>query len=152
MLISRQLDVHRWDSHAAAVARDYWEQRGFTNAAVNADLEIIGTRGSWLGNLTSYNMSKLRASIRMSPVGAERIALELDVNTWGQQITQWNHAYWRLEIIEVQRLLRGDGDLSDLWQRFKDDSRRASILWTFTVMLGGQRLSDVWNDTISNLE
>ena len=78
--------------------------------------------------------------------------MELDVNSLGQQITQWNRAYWRLEIIEVYRLVQGDADLTEIWRRFEKDSRLASIKWTVSLMILGQRLSKDWEAAISDLE
>lgn len=152
MKISRELEVGQWDQPAVSVVLAYWKQRGFTNATVDSGMELRGTRGSWLGNLFSYDMSKVRASLKMSPIGQNRINVELHVRTFGQQITQWNRAYWRLEIVEVHHLLLGCGNIPEVWSRFLNDSRQASISWTFSLMKYGQQLTDEWEFAISNLE
>src|SRR5262249_3128665 len=139
MKIVRLLDVRCWDQQAGMVALAYWRRRGFTNAEIRPGLEVVGTRGPWLGNFTPLNMSKVRALLRMRPVEPERIEVELDVNSLGQQVTGWNRAYWRLEMIEVHRLVQGDSDIAEVWRRFEKDARRASILWAFSMMILGQR-------------
>jgi hypothetical protein len=152
MKISRQLEVHRWDQAAAAAALAFWKRRGFKNVAIDLDLELVGSRGSWFGNLTSFDMSKLKTSLRMSSWKSDRVVVELDVNTFGQHITEWNRAYWRLEIIELHTILICEGDISALWERFRQDSRRASILWAVSSTILGQRLPKDLEATISMLE
>ncbi len=152
MKITKQLEVHCWDQDAANKAIAFWNRRGFRNAAINSNLELVGTRGSWFGNFTSFNMSKLKTSLTMSSPKSDQVVVELDVNTLGQLITEWNLAYWRLEIIELHTILLGEGNISDLWHRFQRNSRRASILWMFSFMTLGQHLPEDLEATISKLE
>ena len=155
MKLIRDLRVLTWDNLAVDRAIAYLRDRGFADAQAfeeQTGLVVIGTRGSWLGNLTSFDMTKLRAKIRVFSKAPGCVTFDLDVNTFGQQITQWNIATWRLEIAEFHRVLRGLGHLEDVWLRFRRDTGSAGLRWTLTLMQGGQTLTDSWETEIKKLE
>jgi hypothetical protein len=155
MTFQRQLVLPCWDVRVSRIALEYVRSRGFSDAEVlpgGRGPIITGKRGSWLGNLTSFDMKKLRAKIRLVGEATGEVRVELAVCTFGQQITQWNRAVWRLELIELRRVLLGLGPIDDVWSRFDRDSRSAAILWTFTAARGGQRLSDAWEAELRELE
>jgi hypothetical protein len=152
MLIARDLDVPAWDESVARAAATYLRSRGFKNADVSPGPTVTGTRGSWIGNFTSFDMTRLRARVRLAPRLPGVIAVELDVNTFGQQITDWNRAVWRLEIVELHRVLRGRDPLGDLWGRFHKDARAAARRWAVSFAIAGQRLSEDWNNELHALE
>lgn len=155
MKLVRTLQIGTWDSRTAEQAVEYLKSRGFQDAraaTAASGLTVAGTRGSWRGNLTSFDMTKLRARIRLSTTTAGQVTVELDVNTFGQQITEWNKATWRLELAELRRMLLGQGRIDTVWERFAQDRRAASLRWTFTFMVGGQRLPERWETEIQELE
>ena len=91
-------------------------------------------------NLVSYDMSRLRADLRIQSPEPERIYLTLTVCTVFQQITEWNRAYWELELATCESFLQR-GDLRETqWTEFRKANRRAALVWTFTMGLGGQRM------------
>lgn len=122
------------------------------NAQVSSQLIVAGSRGNWTGNLTSFDMAKLITKIRISSCEVGTILVELDINTFGQQITEWNVAVWRLEILELHRVICGLSHIDNVWKRFGRDARSSYIKWAFTMMIGGQRLSKTWETEISRLE
>jgi hypothetical protein len=152
LTVVRQLAVPAWDKLVAEQALAFWSQRGFADAAIQPGLEIVGSRGSWLGNFTSYDMSRLKTSLCVQPAANDRLHVRLEINTFGQQITEWNRAYWRLELIDFKRFLRGEKDIASLWARFHAGDRRASVKWTLSLGLFGQYLPDDLETEICTLE
>ena len=155
MRLLRHVSVPSWNSETADLAVRYLRSRGYADARVSDHPYgpvVDGTRGSLLGNLISFDMTKLRAKIKVLLHSPGSVTVDLDVDTTGQQITQWNVATWRIEIAELHSILRGGGLLDDVWRRFRKDYRAANLRWTFTFMLGGQGLSDAWENELSSLE
>jgi hypothetical protein len=154
--LQRQFLLSQWNESTAATTVAYLSSRRFADAHLiteaGSDPIVAGSRGSWLGNFTSFDMTKLRAKIRIAGKATGSVRVDLEVNTFGQQITQWNSTIWRLELIELHRVLRGLGRIDDIWSRFDRDYRSAAIRWTFTAMMGGQRLSKEWEAQLLELE
>ena len=151
MHMSRELRLPTWDKSTAQVAATYLSSRGFRNPQMLAGPVIRGTRGSWLGNLTSFDMTKLKATVSISP-SASGALVDLDVNTRGQLITEWNVAVWRLELVELQRVLRGAGHIGEVWSRFNRAARSGAARWVMTLATGGRDLADTWEQEIAGLE
>lgn len=155
MKLERHLRLPAWNDELAGRAASYLQSRGFSNARLSSSdgvLVVSGNRGSWLGNFTSFDMTQLLAKVRVAGIATGNVDVELNVNTFGQQITQWNIAVWRLELVELHHILTGRGPIDDVWNRFKKDARSAAVRWTFTAMFAGQRLSPEWDQEIRNLE
>lgn len=153
MVFRRIIRVPAWDAPTRELALGYWRERGFRfTAAQKADEEEIGWRGSAWGNLTSYNMSKLRASLTIltgdragagasideigdvAATGDETLVqFEMHVDTWAQHISEWNRAYWLLELATAESwLLHGDKQEAE-WRRFLAASRKAALIWSLTL-------------------
>lgn len=155
MKLMRTVPLTTWDDAAAQRAIEYLRTRRFVNARASSSPTgpiVAASRGSWLGNFTSFDMTKLRAEIHLSSAAVRSVEAVLDVTTFGQQITQWNKATWRLELIELDRVLRGLGTIDGVWARFKPDARAAAFKWTLTLMEGGQRLPPDWEAELQELE
>jgi hypothetical protein len=150
--LRRRLVVPDWSEHSANSAVAYLRERGFVDARVEEDLTVTGSRGSWLGNVTSFDMRRLRARIVVSADESGSLCVLLDVNTIGQAITEWNQAVWRLELVEVHRVLCGQPRLEDVWERLRDSSRWTSFLWMLTSTGKGTRLSPEWEAELRDLE
>jgi hypothetical protein len=126
------------DMRQQAVA--YWRERGFVFSEPLHAEEQIGRRGSFWGNLTSFDMSKLRATLTITRVSPTEAEFVMDVDTSMQSITEWNQAYWRLEMdIAESWLLRGDKQEAE-WQEFDQQWRRAARLWCVTFGVGGNKM------------
>jgi hypothetical protein len=84
-------------------------------------------------------MTRLRADLRISSPQSDRIDLVLTVHTAFQHITEWNRAFWDLEMATCESvLLRGDQREAE-WTEFMRAHRKAAIIWTLTCSLGGRR-------------
>ncbi len=152
MKIVRQLKLPIWDDNIAKVAVAYLQSRRFLDAQVSPELIIIGSRGNWIGNLTSFDMTKLITTVRISSCEVGTIVVELDINTFGQQITEWNAAVWRLEIVELHRVICGLDRIDNIWKQFGRDASWSYVKWAVTLMIGGQHLPETWETEISSLE
>ena len=155
MIIRRQFLASGWNKNTASVVLDYLMSRGFSDAQVeqvSSRLIITGTRGGWIGNLTSFDMSKLRSRIEVVGDASGLVHVDLKVSTFGQQITEWNRAYWRLELVELCSVVLGRGRIADVWARYAGPRRQAAVLWTLFGMFFGRRLSDDWRSEIGQLE
>ena len=152
MKVTRDVEVPTWNAEAATAGVDYLRRRGFCNAQLLADLLVIGNRGSLWGNLTSFDMTKLRAVIRLSSNRKNHVFAELLVDTFAQQITEWNLATWRLEMAELHRVVCGVGHLEGVWDRFQQESRAAGRAWTKTLGREGAALPEAWEREIRHLE
>lgn len=155
MKLERQFALAAWDDDAASTVVEYLRSRGFANvevSSVDGAPLVLARRGSWWGNLTSFDMTKVRAEIRVGGAEAGTVGVELEVQTFAQEITQWNAAVWRLELVELQRVLCGRGRLGDVWSRFNRDRKFASLRWVLSGMTHGKRLSQGWEAELKDLE
>jgi len=150
--ISKQISVPTWDASARRRAAEYWHRRGFEDARAADGDSLIGSRGSWFGNLTSFDMTKLRARLEVVPMTPQSVTVTLHVETFGQVITEWNRAVLRLEVCEFAHVVNGAGDLQAVWTRFRGDDRKASWNWGFSLGVRGSMLSDDWGGVIDRLE
>lgn len=153
MKLRRRMLLNTWDEESTRVTVEYLKRRGFADAGISGDgTGIVGSRGSWLGNFTSFDMTKLRAKIQISSTKAGDVRIELDVNTIGQVITRWNVAVWRLELIELRQLLCGLGPIDDIWSRFAKDDRSAAAAFAVSSGLRGHSLVGTWEAELSEFE
>lgn len=152
MKLRRRLVVSDWSKHSADRAVAYLQERGFIDARVSEGLTVTGSRGGWLGNLTAFDMTRLRARIVVSLDASGTLDVLLDVNTFGQAITDWNQAVWRLELIELHRILCGQPRIGDVWERLRASSPWTTFLWMLTRTRKGRRLSPEWETELRNLE
>jgi hypothetical protein len=117
----------------------FWSTRRFRFGEAS-DMSLSAERGHLAWNLISYDMTKLRAHLNIGPTESNRILVRLRVQTSFQQITEWNRAFWDLEMETCESYcLRGDLREAD-WQSFLKASRRAALLWTFTGGFMGQKV------------
>lgn len=155
MKISREFRVPDWNDGSARAAAEYLRTRGFADARVQSEgplLVVSGSRGSWIGNFTSFDMRKLRGRITVSGDGSGRVGVELHINTLGQQVTEWNRAFWRLELVELCAVTSGRAPIAEVWARYSQPRRRSAILWSLTGALFGRRLTPEWVAELDRLE
>ncbi len=118
----------------------FWSERRFRFSDISATTTLTATRGNILWNLVSYDMTRLRADLSINATQPGAIDLTLVVHTTFQQITEWNRAFWDLEMATCESfLLRGDTREAE-WIEFTRAHRRANIIWTFTLTLGGRKM------------
>jgi hypothetical protein len=128
-----------WTEGSRQKLISFWSARRFRFSEASA-ASLIATRGHILWNLVSYDSTRLRAELSICSSEPDRIALMLTVHTAFQQITEWSRAFWDLEMETCESFLLC-GDLRDVeWVEFMKAYRRAAIIWTLTLTLGGRRI------------
>ena len=117
----------------------FWSERRFRFSDASA-ASLFAKRGHVLWNMVSYDMTRLRADLNIEPAQLDRISLVLTVHTVFQQITQWNRAFWELEMATCESFLLHDDRRDAEWVQFMKAHRKAALVWTLTLGLGGQRI------------
>jgi len=117
----------------------FWATKRF-RFLVQVNESLSATRGNFLWNLFAYDMSRVRADLNIRPSHSGRISLALTIYTAFQKVSEWNWAFWELEMATCKSfLLRGD--LRELeWIQFRKGHRKAGLIWTFTLGIGGRRM------------
>lgn len=137
--IEKRILLPAWDEKTQRNVISFWQKRGVTFTEAEGET-LQGWRGSLWGNMTSFDMGKLRAHLTVSRTGPTEIECVLDVDTSYQDITEWNEAYWHLEIDTLESyLLRGDLR-EDEWRQFQRDSRAAAWQWTLSLTQRGRKM------------
>lgn len=117
----------------------FWSERRFRFVDTSI-VPLVARRGHILWNLISYDMMRLRADLSISSSKPSHIDLLLTVHTTFQQITECNRAFWDLEMATCESfLIRGDKRETE-WVEFMRAHRKAAIIWTLTMGVGGQRI------------
>lgn len=139
MEISKLVSLPRWDGEQRRRAIQFWMDRGFRFRQADSD-PLVARRGSLWGNLTSYDMGKLAATLTIECKSPDAIECVMVVNTVFQDITEWNQAYWQLEMESFESwLLHGDKKEAE-WSEFLNGSRRAAIEWTLSCGRFGRKM------------
>jgi len=140
--IAKAIEIPAWDASARQNAVIFWQKRGMVFTEIT-DISLTGHRGSWFGNLTSYDMSKLKAILTTSQIGPQEIFCSLEINTEFQMITEWNKAYWELELKTLESfLVRGDQREQE-WEQFQKDSKAAAWQWSLSFTWLGRKLPKI---------
>jgi len=119
----------------------YWSGRRYRFCDEH-DLPLIATRGSVWGNLISFDMSRIRATVRIEPVNIEEVLLTTTVDGQFQTITEWNRAYFQFELAACGSFVSsGDLHIAD-WSEFLKEHRKAGIQWAFSLGRIGNRIPE----------
>lgn len=81
-------------------------------------------------------MSKLTVSI--SP--KNEVHCILTVNTFMQIITDYNRAWWNLEMEIFKSFLLQTDEQDARWEKFKDNYKNAAIAWTLSSGIVGNKM------------
>jgi len=145
--IRKTISLPVWDETTKQKILTYWEARGIVFTDTQGDV-LTGRRGSMIGNLISFDMSKLLANLTVSRTGASEIECILEVNTILQIVTEWNTAYWQLEMDTLESwLLHNDGKEAE-WRLFQRGMRKAATQWATSLGRRGNRLTPEVEETI----
>ncbi|MFM7187654.1 MAG: hypothetical protein ACKO14_07530 [Armatimonadota bacterium] len=111
----------------------YWKTRGF-NIFLDEDGNLSGTRGSYLANFTSFDSTKLIASIfiECSDHGHVQVTTLIDLS--GQILTAWNQLDLELEQVLCQRSFIGLPE-PDTLSTYRRSEVMSNIMWVLTLGL-----------------
>ena len=134
-----------WTDDTRQKLISFWSERRFRFADTSAT-SLVAQRGHILWNLISYDMTRLRAELRIRSPQSGRIELLMTVHTTFQQITEWNRAVLELEMTTCESFLLRDDMREAEWAEFMKAHRKAAWVWTFTGSLAGRRIKRKTNE------
>ena len=128
MKISKSFKVEKWDKETKKRVLSFWKDRGFS---INKMLEntFEGKRGTIIGNIFSYDMSKIITKIKIKYIDGE-IRCEYNIKKFGQIITKWNKKYWDLEVETFESVLFKENHMELEWKDYNKIARKRNILWS----------------------
>ena len=126
----------------------YWSSRGFN--CEQKSTSIIGKRGSSIGNLTSFDMTKLICELVVDFSEDNYMTAELLVNGKFQDITEINLWDFKLELILFEYSIK-EMDYPDFLSEYKKKRKNAAIKWSFTMMMRGRDFSTDLKDKLEGL-
>lgn len=143
-MISQTLQIKKsieapWTEEVRQKLIAFWLKRRFYFSDTTSS-PLVATRGHILWNLITYDMTRLRADLSIGSMQPGRIDLVMTVQTAFQQVTEWNRAFWHLEMATCESFVLC-GDLREAeWIEFTRANRKANIIWTLTFALGGRKI------------
>jgi hypothetical protein len=141
MRIEKRFLIPIWNESLKQKSINFWSKRGVVFEKIEENA-LHGKRGSLLGNLFSYDMSKLISTLSISVLPDNELTCILDVNTVMQGITDRNKEYWNLEMNTFESFLLRNDEQVDNWEDFRKRSVVGAIIWTLTFGLFGDGLSN----------
>lgn len=135
MIFTKKLAVLEWNNESENNIIKFWEERGFVFEEKSSDV-LSGKRGSLLGNICSYNMSKLITEIRINRVNDNELICELRVNTIMQIITSWNKEHWEMELETFNNAINNNSKMEEEWAELMTRSKKNDIKWTMKLVVG----------------
>jgi hypothetical protein len=130
----------------------HWQSRGFRCEAIadDRDARIVGRRGSWLGNVFSFDIERLVCDLDVRREGARVWSVRLLLEGAFQILTEWNLGELALEPLLFRRAMLGL-PLPAEFVRYRADTRRASVVASMSLTLLGGRLPEFWRQMIREL-
>jgi hypothetical protein len=98
---------------------------------------------------------KLASDVRMTSDSRESVLVDLELTpllSMSRRYDDWALEHTRLEVIELQHVLCGAGDLSEVWGRFTEAARRATRWSIWTKGLIKRPIPEDLEDEIAELE
>ena len=126
MEFQKSIEIKEWDKETKRKVIDFWQERGVMFTETEGDI-LRGWRGSLWDNLTSFDMSRLLATVTVSKTSPTEIRCVLSVNTIMQIISQWNRAYWQLEMNTLESWLLSGDKKEVQWQEFLRSTYKAAF-------------------------
>jgi hypothetical protein len=151
MRIEKSFFIPQWDETIRQRVLDFWSRRNIVFKKITGDT-LIGKRGNLWGNLTSFDMSKLMAELSIKVSSENRISCVLEVNPFMQHITDWNKAWWNLEMESFESFLLNGNEQVEKWKHFTAAHQKAASVWSFTFGLRGNEPSPDFTSENSSKE
>lgn len=121
------------------ISLNYWESRYF-KCRINNN-KLTGKRGNIMGNLFSFNMTKLMCDLNVEFLNDKKVIVELIVHGKFQDITEVNLADFKLEMLLYPKTIQNIPP-PDFLSDFVKYRKTANLKWTFSLMTKGRKLSD----------
>lgn len=137
--VEKRLQVPVWDEAQKKRVIDFWSRRRIIFSET-ADDTLIGTRGNWCGNLTSFDMSKLISKLTITFLKQNELYCVLHINTTFQVITEYNRAWWDLEMDTFESFLLRNDEQEQKWEKFNVAYKKAAWAWSFSRGIKGNKM------------
>jgi hypothetical protein len=85
-------------------------------------------------------MSKLMSGITISVSPQNEVECQLQVNTIFQIITDYNKAWWNLEMETFETFLLRNDEQEERWKVFRANHKRAAQAWSLSFGLRGNKI------------
>ncbi len=118
---------------------EFWTRRGFRMKQYPTGA-LEGRRGNLLGDLFSFNMSHPRATLRICQSEQGELQCTIVIPSLGHKPTDWNVAWWNLELILFGEFLRTKDHGAERFEGFRLLHRRASWAWFLSGGKQGQTI------------
>jgi len=125
MKIEKTFSVPIWNKEMEQRTINFWTRRGIAFKKIS-ESNYIGKRGNLFGNLTSFDMSKLMTELTIT-ISQNKIDCSLEVNTFAQQITEQNKAYWDLELDTFNNFLKRSDEKKEEWDKMGIEVKKAKM-------------------------
>jgi hypothetical protein len=149
----REFDLPRaWSGSTRSTAEAYLTQRRFRIARLDKT-GLVAKRGDGFGIFTfPLNVARLRSELSVQVDSGTHAKAQLTVNTKDRCIEEWNSAFLRIELIELQSVLQGGDTLSHFWSEYTARRKKAAIQRALTLNLAGRRFPPDLCETLAKLE
>jgi hypothetical protein len=135
-------------SASPLIVQSYWEVQRFACRPDGAG-GLVGERGSLWGNLTAFDLRRLRCQLAVTVV-ERRMNCSLLMDTSFQFVSKWNDAELALELLMFRRTLLGLPAPAALDQ-FRSESRAATGKLVFSATFFGRSLPPRWKELLQEL-
>ena len=135
MVIEKRFQLSEWNEGSRRKVVEYWADRNVRFMHVSEN-ELVGTRGSLLGNMVSPQMQDVLTTMKVEVTESKECVCVLDIATTFQIITSWNRRYWQLELDTFESfLLRGERRQAE-WASYSTRANKADCLTSIAIFVG----------------
>ena len=145
--IRYNFSIENMNENVISKSIEYWESRRFKCQKENK--KIVGRRGNTLGNLFSFDMTKLICELRVEFL-ENNISVEFLVNGKFQDITDVNLASFEIEQLLFPYYLKNEPS-PEFLDEFMIFRNKSAIKWTFSLTALGRNISDELKTKIESL-
>jgi hypothetical protein len=137
--VEKRFQITEWNSFTNYKTIDFWTRRRFKFIEANGCI-LTAKRGNLLGNLISLDMSRLISTLTVTVSSDNEIRCVLKVNTFMQIITDYNRAWWDLEMEMFESFMLETDEQNERWENFQDKHKKAALAWALSSGILGRKI------------
>ena len=145
--IKYKFSIEKLNDEVVEKTIKYFESRRFKCQLENK--RIVGKRGNTIGNLFSYDMTKLICNLNVEFFKND-ITVEFFVNSKFQDITKVNLASFEIEQLLLPYYLNNEPK-PDFLNEYLTMSKESALKWTLSLTILGRKLPDELKTKIESL-
>jgi hypothetical protein len=139
-IVARSFRMPVWNEETRSQVKDFWQTRR-AHFTEESERMLKGYRSHLLCNLYAMDPAKIKASLVVTWMEPGTCDCLLTINTAFQIITEWNKAYFQLEMATFESFIAYGQLNGDLWRRFLKAHDVANIYWCASGGILGYRMS-----------